>query len=272
MIEAVAIDTGELGPSEVQSRASGDGTPSWTAPPEDLSFEEWSGIGSTLQSVEGSIQWWIGDWLNFGERRYGETYTQAMDATERSYQALADAKWIAGEFEFSCRHENLSWTHHRESASLPHEERADVLSIAENEGWSVRDVRAEVNRRKSAKSIGAPAPNEDCCGIADSADLASTGRKFGAIYADPPWLYDNQGTRAATKNHYDGLTVKELCELPVRELAADDAHLHLWTTNAFLFECPRLFEAWGFELGRPTSGRSPRWELAITGVTATNFY
>ena len=181
MIEAVAIDTGELVPVKSSLGLPGTARRVGLQLPEDLSFEEWSGIGSTLQSVEGSIQWWIGDWLNFGERRYGEMYTQAMDATERSYQALADAKWIAGEFEFSCRHENLSWTHHRESASLPHEERADVLSIAENEGWSVRDVRAEVNRRKSAKSIGAPAPNEDCCGIADLADLLSTGRKFGAI-------------------------------------------------------------------------------------------
>jgi N6-adenosine-specific RNA methylase IME4 len=75
----------------------------------------------------------------------------------------------------------------------------------------------------------------------------AAGIRFGTIYADPPWLYDNQATRAATHNHYGGMTVDELCLLPVRELAAVDAHLHLWTTNAFLFECPRIFEAWGFE-------------------------
>jgi N6-adenosine-specific RNA methylase IME4 len=43
------------------------------------------------------------------------------------------------------------------------------------------------------------------------------------------------------------MTVDELCALPVRDIVADDAHLHLWTTNAFLFECPRIFAAWGFE-------------------------
>jgi N6-adenosine-specific RNA methylase IME4 len=72
-------------------------------------------------------------------------------------------------------------------------------------------------------------------------------QKYGCIYADPPWLYDNQGTRAATGKHYEGMTVEELCALPISELAEDDAHLHLWTTNAFLFECPRIFDAWGFE-------------------------
>lgn len=73
------------------------------------------------------------------------------------------------------------------------------------------------------------------------------GHRVGTIYADPPWLYDNQVTRSATRNIYDGMTVDELRELPVGELASDDAHLHLWTTNAFLFECPKLFRAWDFE-------------------------
>lgn len=77
--------------------------------------------------------------------------------------------------------------------------------------------------------------------------LVARGEKFGCIYSDPPWQYDNQGTRAATGNHYGGMTVDELCALPIKELAADDAHLHLWTVNAFLFECPRIFAAWGFE-------------------------
>jgi N6-adenosine-specific RNA methylase IME4 len=63
-------------------------------------------------------------------------------------------------------------------------------------------------------------------------------------------LYQNNATRAAARNHYEGLTVDQLCDshlMPVQNLAADNAHLHLWTTNAFLFECPRIFEAWGFE-------------------------
>lgn len=73
------------------------------------------------------------------------------------------------------------------------------------------------------------------------------GRKFGCIYADPPWAYSNQSTRAATDNHYDTLTVDELINWPIEQLAADDAHLHLWTTNAFLPESFRIIEAWGFE-------------------------
>ena len=81
----------------------------------------------------------------------------------------------------------------------------------------------------------------------DFSDLLKSGEKFGTIYADPPWRYQNQGTRASTGNHYAGdMSVEEICAMPIGELCADKCHLHLWTTNAFLFECPKIFAAWGF--------------------------
>lgn len=79
-------------------------------------------------------------------------------------------------------------------------------------------------------------------------DLANLNeKKFGTIYADPPWQYGNQGTRASTGNHYNTMTLQDICDMPVESLAADDAHLHLWTTNAFLFDAKTVMEAWGFE-------------------------
>ena len=88
---------------------------------------------------------------------------------------------------------------------------------------------------------------EDTCTVADLTALAESGQRFGTIYADPPWKYGNQATRASTDNHYETMTVDEICALPVEALAADRAHLHLWTTNAFLFEAKRVIEACGFE-------------------------
>ena len=77
-------------------------------------------------------------------------------------------------------------------------------------------------------------------------ELANTGLKFATVYADPPWRYENQATRASTDNHYQTMTVEQICDEPVEQIAADNAHLHLWTTNAFLFEAQRVIEAWGF--------------------------
>jgi N6-adenosine-specific RNA methylase IME4 len=211
--------------------------------PERMSRGQWFAVGETLKGIEKSIMWWIGDWLNYGERRYGEAYKQALDATDRSYQSLRDAKWVAGQFELSRRRDNLSWSHHREVAPLEVGAQERLLDAAEKNGWTRKKLRVESNLSRSYGDID----NSTSCTVDDLKTLIKNGHRFGTIYADPPWFYDNQGTRAATGNHYLGLTVSELCELPIAKLAADDAHLHLWTTNGFLFECPRLFDAWGFE-------------------------
>ena len=76
--------------------------------------------------------------------------------------------------------------------------------------------------------------------------LARARTRFGCVLVDPPWRYGNQGTRASTDNHYDTLSVEEIAAMPVGELAAESSHLHLWTTNAFLFDAKGLMEDWGF--------------------------
>lgn len=121
----------------------------------------------------------------------------------------------------------------------------------------------------------------DTCTITDLAAFAGqvqagTRAPCGTIYADPPWAYDNQATRAATGNHYKTLSVDELCALPVSRLAADNAHLHLWTTNGFLFEASRVFDSWGFEFKssfvwlKSSMGVGNYWrnahEILLTGV------
>ncbi len=104
----------------------------------------------------------------------------------------------------------------------------------------------QISDSKRNEKIFQPVVIDNIEGV--TSDLRSLdGRKFGCIYADPPWKYGNQGTRAATDNHYDTMTIEDICNLPVSQLAADQCHLHLWTTNGFLFECPKIFEAWGFE-------------------------
>ena len=98
-----------------------------------------------------------------------------------------------------------------------------------------------------AAAVGARVASGECCSVKDLHTLVERGDTFGTIYADPPWSYDNQGTRAATGNHYGTMTVDEIATLPVKQLGAERSHLWLWTTNAFLFDCPRLFAAWGYE-------------------------
>lgn len=78
-------------------------------------------------------------------------------------------------------------------------------------------------------------------------DLAVAGFKFGTIYADPPWDYTNRACRGAARKHYRTMSLTEIQNEPIEQLAADKAHLHLWTTNGFLREGLKLIEAWGFK-------------------------
>lgn len=124
----------------------------------------------------------------------------------------------------------------------------------------------------------------DLSGVVGSLDLLiADGKKFRCIYADPPWGYSNQQTRASTDNHYPTMSVDQIAAEPVGQLADDDAHLHLWTTNAFLHDSFRIMEAWGFSYRscfvwvKPQMGIGNYWrvshEFMLLGVRgkATNF-
>lgn len=95
--------------------------------------------------------------------------------------------------------------------------------------------------------IDASVPRQKTRTCSDLRALVVGGEEFATIYADPPWEYDNGSTRGAAGNHYGTMNLEELKRLPVAALAAPAAHLHLWTTNAFLFDAKVLMEAWGFE-------------------------
>jgi N6-adenosine-specific RNA methylase IME4 len=119
---------------------------------------------------------------------------------------------------------------------------------------SVIEARRELTTKdvlKLAARQATPEPMEPGELPHDSAivsDMTQVGeQKFGTVYADPPWNYGNQATRASTDNHYDTMSIEDLCNMPVRDVVADDAHLHLWTTNGFLREAFDVIDAWGFE-------------------------
>lgn len=71
--------------------------------------------------------------------------------------------------------------------------------------------------------------------------------QFSTIVADPPWRYGNTSTRGAAEDHYETMSIEELCELNIaRERAADRAHLYLWTTAGHLPDAFKVMDAWGF--------------------------
>ena len=115
--------------------------------------------------------------------------------------------------------------------------------------------------------------------VADLTQLVQAGKRFRTIYVVPPW----EGSGASRRNgETEARTVSfaELRQLPVNALADDQAHLHLWTTDAFIFDCQSLMASWGFRYQnsmliwiKSQTGRGKWWgnthEMLLLGTRGT---
>ena len=69
--------------------------------------------------------------------------------------------------------------------------------------------------------------------------LARQGKQFSCVYAEPPWFHGNSKAEIAR-------LPKRLCGLPVKPVAAKNAHLHLWVPPERLETGLTILRAWGF--------------------------
>jgi len=80
-------------------------------------------------------------------------------------------------------------------------------------------------------------------------------KKYQIIYADPPWKYRSTtspgqiGKYATTKarTYYDVMSLEDICNMPIKEIADDNCVLFLWATFPLLPDCLKVFNAWGFK-------------------------
>ena len=77
-------------------------------------------------------------------------------------------------------------------------------------------------------------------------------KKYQIIYADPPWSYkvwseNKKLAQGCAKAHYNTMSIKDICALPISEIADKDCKLFLWATPPCLKEAIATMEAWGFE-------------------------
>ena len=59
----------------------------------------------------------------------------------------------------------------------------------------------------------------------DGQEGGKTIQKYQAIYADPPWDYQQCRLSGSAKKHYPTMRIEELCALPVAEIADRDCAL-----------------------------------------------
>ena len=160
--------------------------------------------------------------------------------------------------------EKLSSRYHRDETNVPSWDR-----YCQDIGIEKRTANRWLSQFFPAEQkVTALAKTDEMCAIEDLESLIDSGKRYSTILADPPWAYSNQATRAATDNHYETMPLDDICALPITDIVSDNAHLHLWTTNAFLFDAKRVMESWGFEYKsvfiwiKPSMGIGNYWRVS----------
>jgi len=138
-------------PSQARPGAAAQGTSpvSW-APRKELDVSEWASVGRRIGVVGRSVQWLLGDWITYGNAKFGERYSRASKITGYDTQTLMNMVYVASRFATSRRREMLSWSHHETLAALEPEDQDHWLDEAELHHWSVSDLRTMLRLERKA--------------------------------------------------------------------------------------------------------------------------
>lgn len=110
-------------------------------------FKDWEEVGKFISRSSEAVQFWRGDWLNYGENNYDQ-WTQYFGKDQAAFQTLYNEKYISSRIPPERRRPGLSWSHHRTVADLTAEEQDKMLDIAEQKELSVAEFIREVRHYK----------------------------------------------------------------------------------------------------------------------------
>lgn len=112
-------------------------------------------------------------------------------------------------------------------AELPQESKEEYCALEKSKTQVSREAKAEEIKKK----------------------VSLPNAQYRVIYADPPWSYGNTmpDEFREQRDHYSVMSLKEICDLPVKFICEDNAVLFLWVTSPILEESFQVIKAWGFK-------------------------
>ncbi len=125
---------------------------------EETTYEEWLEVGNSLMQATQNIMWWLGDWWNFGEHKYGELAAQAL-SMNIPYSTFSSAAAVSRAFPIERRVEDLSWSHHKEVAFMDDNDVQDSLLLESvRSGLTTKALRQKVKDYKVSELASVNAP------------------------------------------------------------------------------------------------------------------
>lgn len=115
----------------------------------EIERNQWEQIGAKLGKMSTGVQWALGDWIAFGERRFKlskSAVTKIAKKVGYTFDSLMNLASVSRKVDRSLRNERLSYSHHVAVAALEQKEQEQFLSKAAQEGWSIKQLREEINK------------------------------------------------------------------------------------------------------------------------------
>ena len=81
-------------------------------------------------------------------------------------------------------------------------------------------------------------------------DINNIKKQYGVIYADPPWsfkTFSDKGKDRSPENHYNVMSLKDICNLPINKISSDNSVLLMWVIDPLLDKAFEVINAWGFK-------------------------
>ena len=211
-------------------------------------LEQWERDGEALGVRERSarsLMWEIGDWWNQGEA-YGERaqIVTRPGWTGPKHGTCRNAGMVASRWDVSLRHDTLTFEHHKIVAALPDEQAIPLLE------WAAEDPaeRSAADLRTRVKQLRRQTREREFSEITKAAMDVLNVKRYGVIYADPPWRFEpwsrETGMDRAADNHYETMSLDDIKAMAVP--AASHCVLFLWATAPMLPEALEVMAAWGF--------------------------
>lgn len=116
---------------------------------ESTTAEEWANIGKQLLVGNKILNWCLGDWLVFGEKKNFASLSNELGFDE-GY--LRNLKWVSKEFPMSLRRDDISHKHYQILAPIDRAERKKWIDTIAKEGLSTRELTMRI--RSAYSEVG----------------------------------------------------------------------------------------------------------------------
>lgn len=248
-LQPTSMDIAALGPRGLLLATAIDEWGSPVRSPEQ-NLLEWMNYGIGLARVERLILWELGDWYLRFNPAWGDRAAIMTDPswTGPSYKTCRNYAAVARRFPIERRRHGVSFAVHAEFAALEDAQAEERLRVVED---AIEETGTAPTREQVRQDIKRERRLQRESDLADATVRASQSighTLYGVILADPPWRFEvysqETGMDRAADNHYQTMTLEDICALPVP--AANDAVLFLWRTGPMCEEGVEVMKAWGF--------------------------